>query len=50
MRTILLSVVFTSAVVLAQVPPEQPRFEVVSIKLNTSNALGCLTESPDRIY
>jgi len=49
MRAVLLSVVLTSAVVLAQRPPEQPRFEVVSIKQNTSNALGSngSSERPD---
>ena len=36
MRAILLSVVFTSAVVLAQAPADGLRFDVVSIKRNTS--------------
>ena len=49
MRTIVLSVLFTSAVVFAQAPTDGPRFEVVSIKPNTSNALGSngSSERPD---
>src|SRR5687767_15952933 len=48
MRTILLSLAFTSAVTSAQAPPDL-RFEVVSIKRNTSNALGSngSSERPD---
>ena len=49
MRAILLSLVATSAAVFAQAPPDGPRFEVVSIKRNTSNALGSngSSERPD---
>ena len=39
MRTMVLSVLLMSAVVFAQAPTDGPRFEVVSIKLNTSNTL-----------
>src|SRR5215510_659795 len=49
MRAIALCVLFTSAVVFAQSPVNGPRFEVVSIKRNTSNALGSngSSERPD---
>ena len=49
MRAIMLSLVMMSAVVFAQAPAEHLRFEVVSIKLNTSNALGSngSSERPD---
>lgn len=49
MRAIVMLLVMTSAVVLAQAPTESLRFEVVSIKLNTSNALGSTgsSERPD---
>jgi uncharacterized protein (TIGR03435 family) len=49
MRAIGLSLVFTSAVAIAQTPAGPPRFEVVSIKRNTSNALGSngSSERPD---
>jgi uncharacterized protein (TIGR03435 family) len=48
MRAIVLLLAFTSAVVFAQTPPDL-RFEVVSIKRNTSNALGSngSSERPD---
>ena len=48
-RAILGSLVITSAVVFAQAPADGPRFEVVSIKRNTSNALGSngSSERPD---
>ena len=48
MRAIVLSLVFTSAVAFAQTA-DGPRFEVVSIKRNTSNALGSngSSERPD---
>lgn len=48
MRAIVLSLLFTMGA-LAQTPPEGPRFEVVSIKRNTSNALGSngSSERPD---
>jgi uncharacterized protein (TIGR03435 family) len=38
MRTVVLALTFTSSL-LAQAPPDGPRFEVVSIKRNMSNAL-----------
>lgn len=49
MRAIVLAVMLTSAVILAQAPPGGPRFEVVSIKQNRSNALGSngSSERPD---
>src|SRR5215510_8587072 len=49
MRAIALCVLFTSAVVFAQSPVNGPRFEVVSLKQNTSNALGSngSSERPD---
>lgn len=49
MRVIVLSLMLTSAVVLAQAPSAGLRFEVVSIKPNTSNALGSngSSERPD---
>lgn len=49
MRTIVLSVVFASAAVFAQTPFPGLRFEVVSIKRNTSNALASngSSERPD---
>ena len=49
MRAIVLSLTFTSAVAFAQTPADGPRFEVVSIKRNTSNALGSngSSERPD---
>jgi uncharacterized protein (TIGR03435 family) len=49
MRTTVLSLLFTSSVVLAQAQADGPRFEVVSIKPNTSNALGSngSSERPD---
>ena len=49
MRAIVLSLLFTSTVVLAQAPTAGPRFEVVSIKRNVSNALGSngSSERPD---
>ena len=49
MRGILLSAVFATTVVLAQDPTDGPRFDVVSIKLNRSNALGSngSSERPD---
>jgi uncharacterized protein (TIGR03435 family) len=49
MRAVVLLLVLTSAVTLAQAPVEDPRFEVVSIKRNTSNALGSngSSERPD---
>jgi uncharacterized protein (TIGR03435 family) len=49
MRAIVLSLAFTSAVAFAQTPADGPRFEVVSIKRNTSNALGSngSSERPD---
>ena len=52
MRTMALLLAFMSAVVLAQAPPSPaagPRFDVVSIKRNTSNALGSngSSERPD---
>jgi uncharacterized protein (TIGR03435 family) len=48
MRAIVLLLAFTSAAVFAQTPPDV-RFEVVSIKRNTSNALGSngSSERPD---
>jgi uncharacterized protein (TIGR03435 family) len=49
MRTAVLTLAFTSTVLLAQAPPVEPRFEVVSIKRNMSNALGSngSSERPD---
>ena len=53
MRTIVLSLAFTSTVVFAQAPSQPPAggptFEVVSIKMNTSGALGSngSSERPD---
>src|SRR5262245_38825747 len=49
MRTTILLVLCASAVALAQAPLEGPRFEVASIKRNTSNALGSngSSERPD---
>ena len=49
MRVVGLSLLFTSVVVFAQAPAEGPRFEVVSIKRNVSNALGSngSSERPD---
>ena len=49
MRAVTLSLVITSGVVFAQTPADEPRFEVVSIKRNTSNALGSngSSERPD---
>jgi uncharacterized protein (TIGR03435 family) len=49
MRAAVLALAFTSTVVLAQAPPDGPRFDVVSIKRNTSNALGSngSSERPD---
>src|SRR5262245_27378139 len=49
MRTTILLVLCASAVALAQAPLEGPRFEVASIKPNTSNALGSngSSERPD---
>jgi uncharacterized protein (TIGR03435 family) len=50
MRSLVLSLVLASAAVLAQTPsPPDVRFEVVSIKRNTSNALGSngSSERPD---
>ena len=40
MRAAVLALAFTSTLALAQAPPDGPRFEVVSIKRNMSNALG----------
>lgn len=49
MRAVVLSLTFTSAAAFAQTPADGPRFEVVSIKRNTSNALGSngSSERPD---
>src|SRR5688572_11796953 len=51
MRALVLSVAFATAAVAAQAPPaaDGPRFEVVSIKRNVSNALGSngSSERPD---
>ena len=49
MRAIVLSILFTSTVVLAQAPIDGPRFEVVSIKRNTSNSIfsNGRSERPD---
>jgi uncharacterized protein (TIGR03435 family) len=52
MRALLLSLVFASTIVLAQAPSDGPRFEVVSIKRNTSDALGSngSSERPDGAF
>jgi uncharacterized protein (TIGR03435 family) len=49
MRALVLSLVFASTMVLAQGPADGLRYEVVSIKRNTSNALGSngSSERPD---
>jgi uncharacterized protein (TIGR03435 family) len=49
MRALVLSLIFASTTVLAQAPLDGLRFEVVSIKPNTSNALGSngSSERPD---
>ena len=49
MRAIVSLLVVTSAVVMAQAPADGPRFEVVSIKQNLTNALGSngSSERPD---
>jgi uncharacterized protein (TIGR03435 family) len=50
MRAAVLSVLFTSAAVFAQAPTDGPRFEVVSVKRNTSSSPGRIARPADGGY